>query len=74
MGPIGDLWGKFDTPVYRVLDEHGANVADAACRPLIDEEDRDCPWIYRDDVDGWRFLTAGHVALLNSGGYLCRDA
>ncbi len=55
-------WEKLDTEVFKVLDDHGDNVADAKIRRCGDD------WLYNDDVNGWDVLTDKEVSDLKKWG------
>lgn len=64
---LGSRWDTLRTPIYLILDETGANVADACIRP---NEDAWAPpgtelWLYSDNVDGYSFLTDREVGYLH---------
>lgn len=48
---LAAVWAALDTPVYRVLDEEGANVAGGQIRRLDRKH-----WLYVDDTDGYAVM------------------
>lgn len=42
------MWAALNSPVYRVLDEDGSNVAEGRVRHLIGRY-----WLYVDETDGY---------------------
>jgi len=56
---LGDVWDAIDTPIYRVLDEEGVNMADARLRALDTMR-----FLYVDDVDGYRIVTQEEVGFV----------
>jgi hypothetical protein len=50
------LWEACDSPVYRVVNEEGNNVADARLRHLYGDY-----WLYVDDMDGYDILPESDV-------------
>ncbi len=45
---VRSVWEAQDTPIWRVLDEDGDNMANAQVRETADHR-----WLYVDDTDGW---------------------
>lgn len=45
---LAPLWEALETPIYRVIDEEGVNVANGAIRRLDKRH-----WLYVDDTDGF---------------------
>lgn len=56
---LGDVWDAIDTPIYRVLDEQGINMADARLRPLDVSR-----FLYVDDIDGYRIVTQDEIGFV----------
>lgn len=48
---LADVWAALDTPIYRVVDEEGVNVADGKIRRLGRRE-----WLYVDETDGYSIV------------------
>ena len=46
-----ELWDKLDTPILRVIDDEGVNVAEAQVRRIAGRH-----WLYVDDTDGYLVL------------------
>ena len=47
----GKLWDTLCSPVYRVLDEEGGNVASGCVRHLLGHH-----WLYVDETDGYQVM------------------
>lgn len=56
---LAAVWAVLDSPVYRVLDEAGVNVASGVIRRL----DRS-HWLYCDDTDGYQVMDDRDVSRL----------
>lgn len=57
---LSDVWDATDTPIYRVIDDDGVNVAGAQLRRLTDAQ-----WLYVDDDDGYRLISHEQAVSLN---------
>lgn len=55
----GRIWDELASPVLRVLDEEGNNVADCRLRHLLGKY-----WLCVDDVDGYQVLEQSAVERL----------
>ena len=55
-----DLWDACSSPIFRVVDEEGNNVADCQIRHLLGKS-----WLCVDDMDGYQILDEADVANLN---------
>lgn len=53
------VWNALDTPVYRVVDENGVNMAGAFIRRLDKKH-----WLYVDDADGYEVMAEDYAANL----------
>jgi hypothetical protein len=63
-GPnLADVWKSLDTPIYRVLNEEGANMWGAVIRRLSrGSYGGHEPWLYSDEQDGYLVLSGDDVA------------
>lgn len=53
------IWDACNSPIYRVVDEEGNNMADAQIRHLTGKY-----WLYVDDTDGYQVLPESDVESL----------
>jgi len=51
---LADVWQVLDTPIYRVVDKEGVNVAGGCVRRL--SSGAAGYWLYVDDTDGYQIL------------------